>query len=232
MHSETTPTLIRATYDRLRSDVLSGRWAPGRKLPMHELRAHYQVGASPLREALNRLASEAWVVHNEQRGFSVAEASDESLQDLVATRIAVESLALERAFANRTTAWEEKLVLAFHRLSRTARSKQPDSFEENPEWEQLHRAFHHALLEGCGSALLLGFCEQMYDQAYRYRQLAARKAYKKRNELDEHRAIFDAVLGTRLADAQRLIAEHYQRTAGIFTSAEAGAAKLRRKVRS
>lgn len=232
MITDTTPTLIRATYDRLRNDVLSGVWAPGRKLPMHELREHYQVGASPLREALNRLASEAWVVHNEQRGFSVAEVSDERLQDLLATRSAVESLALERAYAQRTTAWEEKLVLAFHRLSRSPRSMQPDSFEENPEWEQLHRAFHRALLEGCGSALLLGFCDQLYDQAYRYRQLAARKAYKQRNELDEHRAIFDAVLGARLGDAQRLIAEHYRRTAGIFTSAEAAPPKVKRGARS
>ena len=37
---------------------------------MHELRDRYQVGASPLREALNRLSSEEWVVHHEQRGFS------------------------------------------------------------------------------------------------------------------------------------------------------------------
>lgn len=229
--TEVASTLIRATYDRLRHDVLSGRWAPGRKLRMHELRDHYQVGASPLREALNRLASESWVVHNEQRGFSVAEASDERLKDLVATRIAVESLTMERAFANRTPAWEEKLVLAFHRLSRAPRSNQPDTFDENREWEQLHRAFHLTLLEGCGSPLLLGFCEQMYDQAYRYRQLAARKAYKQRNELDEHRAIFDAVLGTRLEDAKRLIAEHYRRTAGIFSGGEEVAAKPRAQVR-
>jgi len=217
-----SPTLARSTYDRLRADVLSGEWEPGRKLLMHELRERYQVGASPLREALNRLASEEWVVHNDQRGFSVAQASIEQLNDLVRTRIAIESLALAQAFARRSPAWEEKLVLAFHRLSRTARSVQPDSFEENPEWERLHRAFHLALLEGCGSPLMLGFCEQLYDHAYRYRQLAAQKAYKRRNELDEHRAVFDAVMGGRLEDAQRLIAEHYQRTASIFVDAAPG----------
>ena len=32
--TEVASTLIRATYDRLRHDVLSGRWAPGRKLRM------------------------------------------------------------------------------------------------------------------------------------------------------------------------------------------------------
>jgi DNA-binding GntR family transcriptional regulator len=218
-----TPTLARTTYDRLRADVLSGRWQPGRKLLMHELREHYQVGASPLREALNRLASEEWVVHSDQRGFSVAQATQAQLDDLVSTRIAVESLALAQAFAKRTPAWEEKIVLAFHRLSRTPRSVGEADYEENLEWERLHRAFHLALLEGCGSPLLLGFCEQLYDQAYRYRQLAARKAYKRRNELDEHRAMFDAVMGSQLEAAQRLMAEHYRRTAGIFF--EAGATR-------
>lgn len=214
------PTLARVTYDRLRADVLAGQWQPGRKLLMHELREHYQVGASPIREALNRLTSEQWVVHNDQRGFSVAQASQAQLDDLVATRIALESMALAQAFARRDAAWEEKLVLAFHRLTRSPRSIDDDSYEENPTWERLHRAFHTTLLEGCGSPLLLGFCEQLYDQAYRYRQLAARKAYKHRNEMDEHRAVFDAVMENRLEDAQRLLAEHYRRTANIYEGVE------------
>lgn len=217
---ESAPTLARMTYERLRTDVLVGHWQPGRKLLMHELRERYQVGASPLREALNRLASEDWVVHNDQRGFMVAQATQAQLDDLVQTRIAIESLAIGQAFERRTAAWEEALVLAFHRLSRTPRSVTADSYEENPEWERRHREFHHTLLAGCGSELMLGFCSQLYDQAYRFRQLAARAAYKRRNELDEHQAMFDAVMGARLGDAQRLLAEHYRRTASIFEAEE------------
>ncbi|MBT2336396.1 GntR family transcriptional regulator [Variovorax paradoxus] len=210
------PTLARVTYERLRSDVLAGHWRPGRKLLMHELRDRYQVGASPLREALNRLASENWVVHNDQRGFMVAQATQAELEDLVNTRIAIESLAIQQACERRTSAWEEQLVLAFHRLSRTPRSVAHDAYEENPEWEKLHRDFHRVLLAGCGSELLLEFCEQLYDRAYRFRQLAARTAHKRRNELDEHRAIFDAILGGRADEAKDLLAAHYRRTASIF----------------
>jgi len=222
--SASAPTLARVTYERLRADVLAGRWLPGRKLLMHELRGHYQVGASPLREALNRLASEGWVVHNDQRGFLVAQATAAQLDDLVKTRIAVESLALQQAFERRDPAWEEQLVLSFHRMSRISRSASPDSYEENPAWERHHRDFHHALLEGCGSELLLNFCTELYDQAYRFRQLAARAAYKQRNELDEHRAIFDAVMSGQLAQAQQLLAEHYRQTASIFERSEGAAA--------
>jgi len=213
-------SLNRVAHERLRGDVLAGHWQPGQKLLMHQLRHHYDMGASPLREALNRLATEGLVVHNDQRGFVVAQASVEQLRDLVRTRITLESVALGLSFARRSPAWEEGLVLAFHRLSRAPRSVQPDNYEENPSWEQLHRAFHFALLQACDSPLLLGFCEQLYDQAYRYRQLAARKAYKRRNELDEHRALFDAAMANRVDDARLLMAAHYEHTARIF--AEAG----------
>lgn len=211
-----TATLIRSAYDRLRADVLDCVWPPGSKLVLQQLKDHYDLGASPLREALNRLASEGWVVHNEQRGFSVAGASPASLRDLVRTRVALESLAVEQAIALRSPAWEEGLVLAFHRLKRIPRSLDADSYQENPEWERLHREFHRALLAGCESPLLLGFCDQLYEQAYRYRQLAARKAYRRRNELAEHEAMFQAATTGNVAEARRLLAEHYERTADIY----------------
>ncbi|MDR6539676.1 FCD domain-containing protein [Variovorax soli] len=157
-------------------------------------------------------------MHNEQRGFVVADASAEQLQDLVRTRIAIESTALAQAFTNPAADREENLVLAFHRLSRAPRSLHEDRYEENPQRERLHRAFHFTLLQGCGSTLLLGSCEQRYDLAYRYRQLAARSAHKQRHEFNEHRAMFDAVMARRLEEAQRLIAAHYERTAKLFSA--------------
>lgn len=203
-------------YERLRGDLLSGYWPPGGKLAMNQLRARYETGASPLREALSRLVTEGLVLHNDQRGFMAAQASASELDDIVRTRIALESMALASAFARRTQEWEEALVLAFHRLSRTPRSNREDSYEENTRWEALHRAFHETLLSACQSPTLIGFCNQLYDRAYRYRQLATRASYLHRNELDEHREILDAVLSDRLADAQALLAEHYRRTAELF----------------
>ena len=47
-------TLAPAAYERLLPDILVGRLAPGEKLRIDALRAAYEIGASPLREALNR----------------------------------------------------------------------------------------------------------------------------------------------------------------------------------
>jgi DNA-binding GntR family transcriptional regulator len=213
---QSSVSLTLLAHEKLRSDILNGHYRPGQKLLIHQLRDRYQFGASPLREALSRLATESLVVHNDNRGFVVAEANAEGLRDLVSTRIAIEGLALQKALLNRTSDWEEGIVLSFHHLSRTERSTNSDNYEENPQWEALHRAFHLSLLKACGSQLLLSFCEQMYDQAYRYRQLAARKAYRVRNELGEHKAIFEAVIENRVDEAHELMAAHYQQTAQRF----------------
>ena len=214
----TVSSLAVRVYDSLRMDLLNGEWPPGKKLAMNLLRERYMSGASPLREALNRLVTEGLAVYTDQRGFAAAAVSQAELHDIVRNRIALENLALEQAFAERDADWEEALVLALHRLSRVPRSIDPDNFEQNPLWEQHHRAFHQALISGCKSPVLQGFCDQLYDQAYRYRQLAARKAYKQRHEHDEHQAIFDAVMCNDLPLAKSLLTAHFQLTAVLSTA--------------
>jgi len=77
--------------ERLRSDIVSGAWSPGTKLKMRELLPRYDVGASPMREALARLAAEGFVEQHAQRGMRVPELTFEELQDLSTTRQIVES---------------------------------------------------------------------------------------------------------------------------------------------
>ena len=111
--------------------------------------------------------------------------------------------------------------LALHRLSRVPRSLDSESFATNPgttnpEWEQLHRAFHIALIRNCGSRWLLAFCEGLIDQAYRHRQLAVAKIHPERDEAAEHRAIVQAAIEGDADTAVRELAAHFQRTAEII----------------
>jgi GntR family transcriptional regulator, carbon starvation induced regulator len=78
-----------------------------------------------VREALNRLSSEGLVERKSQRGFFVTEISMTALEELVKTRIWLETLALRESIQNATEEWEEQLVLAYHRLARTNRRMPP-----------------------------------------------------------------------------------------------------------
>ncbi|MCZ6592151.1 MAG: FCD domain-containing protein, partial [Alphaproteobacteria bacterium] len=85
---------------------------------------------------------------------------------------------------------------------------------------RLHRDFHNAVIASCGSHWLLGFCQQLVDQADLYRQLAAAVSYPERNERSEHQALMEAALDR---DADRAVAiqcAHIRKTADIVLEAK------------
>lgn len=210
------PTLASSVYERLRGDILRGELMPGHKLRIEFVSERYAAGNSPVREALNRLSSDGLVERRDQRGFSVAAASAADLVELTRTRCWLEEVGLRESMKVFAHEWEEGIVLAQHRLSRIPRSTTPDEYHENPEWERLHRAFHRSLIAGCGSRWLMTFCDQLADQAYRYRQLSVQRIYPKRKEHNEHEAVVEAIFRRDADAAVALLSEHYAKTANII----------------
>jgi DNA-binding GntR family transcriptional regulator len=209
-------TRATSLYDQLRADVLSAALEPGSRLAIEALANQYATSSTPLREALNRLVADGLVERREQRGFAVADVSAEDLAEITKARCWLEEIALRESIAQRNQAWEEAVVLAFHRLSRTPRSLSESRFDDNPDWEPRHRAFHRALIAGCGSRWLLSFCDQLADQHQRYRRLSAARAFRKRPVANEHRAIMDAAIEGRADQAVALLRAHIERTGAIL----------------
>lgn len=208
-------TRASAVHERLRADITQGLLPPGSKLRVEAMCLRYGVGASPLREALNRLSAEGLVARTDQRGFSVAPLQWNELPILTRNRVQLEGLALRESIEHRDLAWEDQLVLQVHRLSRTPRSLSADHYAPNPAWEALHRDFHRTLLARCPSRWLRAFCDSLADEAYRFRQVAAGLSFSSRNEHAEHVALFEAAIDGRADDAVRLLEEHYTRTSTV-----------------
>lgn len=208
-------TLASVVYRKLRNDIIKGSLEPNNKLRLQILKETYNVGNSPLREALNRLSAEGLVVREENRGFKVAPADLDELWELVRTRCWLEEVAIRESIANGDADWEEQIVLTYHWLSRTPRYDDSDSYISEA-WEKHHRNFHLALLSACNSNILIGYCAQMHQQTVRYHNLAAVVEYRKRHELDEHKAILDAALERNADEVVRLLHAHYKVTADII----------------
>ncbi|MGI9355040.1 MAG: GntR family transcriptional regulator [Rhizobiaceae bacterium] len=211
--------MTRRAYVRLRQDIISGELAPGRKLKIEELRRSYDVGTSPIREALSLLTSDHFVERIDQRGFRVSPVSAGEFDELLKTRCWLEERALRESIANGSVQWEEQVVLANYRLSRIPRSQADDRFVANEKWEAQHKLFHMTLIAECGASVLLKFCDQLYDQNVRYRQLSGSKAYPARDIAEEHSAICDAVIARDADVAVNLLMNHYTRT-GKYLSEE------------
>jgi DNA-binding GntR family transcriptional regulator len=210
-----TATLTKSVYEQLRTDVLSGKLRPGEKLGAEALRNRFSTGSSPVREALNRLLSEGFVALEEQKGFRVAPVSRQELSELVTARGWIDGAAVSESVRRFDPGWEEKLVLALHRLAKTSRRQ--SEHVRNPEWEARHKAFHIALVGGCGSRWIIRISEQLFDAAERYRLLAA-DFVSERNELAEHRAIVDACFERNAEKAIDLLKAHYGQTFEVIVN--------------
>jgi len=207
-------TLASTVYDQLRQDILTVELPANAKLNIRALCERFSVGLSPVREALSRLSRENLVRQADHRGFKVAPLSTADLHDLTKARCAIDGMALRQSIEAREAAWEEPLLVSYHRLSRTPRFTGADTRIRSPLWEEAHRQFHAALVAGCGSRWLTTISGQLFEAAERYRHLA-RQAGKSRSNEDEHRPIMEAALTHNADLATGLLTRHYQRTAEL-----------------
>lgn len=206
-------TLAETAYDSMRHDIIRGVLAAGKPLRLADLKARYDMGFSPLREALNRLQSERLVVAESLKGFHVAALSIGELQDAVATRIVIEAEALRAAIRNGDDTWEAQIVAALYSLNQQA-ARKPQA-DEIWELERRHHAFHRALLSACGSEWMLAFFERLYAATERYRipVLLDATAPTGRDIQAEHAALAQAAIARDAEHAVALLREHYRLTA-------------------
>jgi DNA-binding GntR family transcriptional regulator len=205
-------TLADVAYQRLRRDIVSGVLAPGAKLPMEQLSKQYEIGMSPLREALARLVGDSLVVTEGQRGFWVAPLSIEELDDITRVRTLIETEALQLAIEKGGPEWEAAVRSAYDELT-----VQEARLQTAPDaaglWEQANSRFHEALVSACGSPWLIRFRYQLYQQSERYRRISLANTSSSRCLHDEHTAIMEAAVRRQALKASRLIEVHLQHTA-------------------
>lgn len=211
-------TLTRAdvAYDRLRAEILHGGLMPGDRLRAIDLQDRFQLGLTPIREALTRLATEGLVEAENNRGSRVTAASAQGFADLMRTRRQIEALCLTQSIERGDAAWEAEIIAAMHLLSRTPLPASPEDREAAAAWEAQHRRFHLALINGCGSEWLLRFWSMLTDHSERYRKIRVlrhQEAHADVRDVEaEHRAVMAAAIDRDAPGAIALMDAHLQAT--------------------
>ena len=94
---EVDPTLAERTYVRLRDDIITIRLAPGALLRESDLMRRLNVGRTPVREALQRLQRDGFVVVVARRGTFVSKIDISDLTAIYEARARIESWATHLA---------------------------------------------------------------------------------------------------------------------------------------
>ena len=189
-------------YHRIRSDIIFGVLTPSERLKLDSMKIDYGVSISTLREILNRLASEGFVVAEAQRGFEVAPVSIQNLRELAQLRILLEHHAMTESFLAGDMEWEGRVVSAHHKLAATERLIRSDG--DDPELRKRYDGeFHQALISSCGSRELMKAHSTVFDKYFRY---ALR--YRGDATSRQHQALLECALQRDAEKARTILIDH------------------------
>jgi DNA-binding GntR family transcriptional regulator len=208
-------TLADQAYACLRQDIVAGTRPAGERLRIERLRNLYGFGPTPLREALQRLSADGWVVAEGHRGFTVAPLSAALFDDLNTARVAVEKEALRLSIARGDGEWEARAVGAAYGLAKADTALRAEEIDVE-EWERANRAFHTALVSACGSVWLLKMRDLLNAQCERYRRVSIHRTRAGRDLHAEHQAIATAAVQRDAAAAVARTEAHFLKTAELL----------------
>lgn len=193
-------------YKKIKRDIIFGELKPGEKLKLNTLKQRYNTSLPTLRETLNRLSSEEFVIAPENRGFFVAPVSKEDLTEIANLRVLLECHALEMSIENGDTEWEGNLVSAHYKLQLLEKRMISGDISEKETWKRYDWEFHLALIQACKSKNLLSLHSTLFDKYLRYQLLVLTHRGKQAEE--EHRAMFEAALARDSSIAKELLKIH------------------------
>lgn len=80
-----------SVYEMIREDIISGRLVPNARLKVAELAEAYQTSTNPVREALQQLRGEGFVLMEPNRGARVRPIDADFVRDIIEIEILIEA---------------------------------------------------------------------------------------------------------------------------------------------
>jgi DNA-binding GntR family transcriptional regulator len=156
------PTKADDAYDELKRLIVSLQIAPGEPLNERTLMTKMNVGRTPLREAIQRLALEQLVTSLPRRGYFVRELSISELNEMIAARHVVEPAVTRLAVANLTPVD----IANLRSLVGMTRSELERDNHEAGIYHDLE--FHRTIANACGNRYLADAAIQINTRLLRY----------------------------------------------------------------
>jgi DNA-binding GntR family transcriptional regulator len=203
----TTETQTARLYEELRGAILRGELTASEEISQVQLANKLGTSRTPLREVLRMLQREGLVISQPNRRLQIAGVSLAELEQIYATRLPLEALAMRYSVPRLDSATIARLEGTMAEMAHFA------SEDEWDRWEVVHREFHHHLVSKAGKRIMATLGD-LFDHSSRYRRVYTFSQPSQTWPLGtlEHRAILNAA---KARDAQRAavrLAQHLART--------------------
>ena len=201
-------TVAERTEEVLRKRILAlaSGFLPGDRLFPVSLAEELGVSATPVREALERLAADGLVEVLPRRGTYVAQLSTEDLDDLVSVRAGLEMLAFRLRAAPLSA---DELAALDSSLNSCERAI---AAEDNTMYRAAEAQFHRQLVAVGRSPRLLALYETLLNQVQIAEVYCPRQAEDMRESVAEHRRLLQVLSQGDLSRSEQSLVAHWEQS--------------------
>lgn len=197
---------------RVRSDIVSGRSAPGTMYSVPTLAESLGISTTPVREALLELSRSGLITPLRNRGFRVEATSLEDLNNLFAVRELLERFAMT-TLARRGLSNAHELRALADAVAAAVKAKDVLGYVE------ADRAFHQALTAGAGNPLLTRLILDLRDGMRLYGIDSAAGRQRQVASVKEHYQLIELASAKDTKAIASLISRHIADWKPVFTAA-------------
>ena len=197
-------TLPQQVYENLKSLILEQKLKPGQRLKIDDLKQHFAVSTTPIREALMVLAKEGLVLFKPHAGYYVAKPSVKEIGDAFEIRKIFETYAVAAAIeVAKKNPQQWKIFL---REFRVLKNSEPLDLSLDAKAKSLDEQLHRVLVSATGNQMLLTLWTSARNITRVAYQLSARTYYG----ISEHLELVESILRGDLEGAVGVIQTHLQ----------------------
>ena len=202
MTEHKTISLADQVFERLETDILSGKYSPGDILTELKLVGDLGVSRTPIREAIRKLELEGLVLMIPRKGAEVAKISVSNLRDVLEVRRSLEELAIDLACQRMTPEEFEALKAAQEKFTEAIKKGDAIQIAQNDE------LYHEIIYNSTKNAKLVQVLNNLREQMYRYRLEYIKDEDKRQILKIEHENIIKALSLRHVQEAKQAIREH------------------------
>ncbi len=197
--------------ETLEQEIVTGELVPGTRLEEMGLAERFGVSRTPVREALNQLASIGLVEIRPRRGAVVAAIGLKQMMEMFEVMAELEGMCGKLA-ARRMSGEDRAALTECHEQARPFAEA-----EDHDGYYDTNVCFHECIYQGSRNNYLADQTRALRNRLAPYRRLQLRQRHRLSESFHEHGLILDAITIGDEARAKQLLSDHVTVQGGSFT---------------